>query len=81
LDYTGVISTSWFNPNAGADAFVGDSHGFVSSRYDLSSLAGEDVRFRWRVSSDGLFYDIGWILDDVRIYLCGEGVLVPIVVD
>jgi Zn-dependent metalloprotease len=81
LDYTGTISTFWGNPNGGSDAFIGDSHGYVSSRYDLTPLAGEDVRFRWRVSSDGFISDLGWVIDDVRIYLCGEGVLVPMVVD
>ena len=47
---------------------MGDSHGYVSTRYDLSSLAGGNVRFRWRISTDSIFYDVGWFVDDVRIY-------------
>jgi len=65
------------NPNADHRAFVGDSHGYVSSRYDLSSLAGEDVRFRWRISTDPLWYDWGWFVDDVRIYNCGTDDVPP----
>ncbi len=80
-DYQGTIRSSWENPNGGEEAFIGDSHGYVSSRYDLSSLAGEEVRFRWRVSTDVSISDLGWVIDDVRIYLCGEGILLPIVVD
>lgn len=74
LDYTGNIidpgPVPGANPNRGHVAFISDSHGYVSSRYDLSSLAGEDVRFRWRVSTDGSYYDWGWYIDDVRIYAC-----------
>jgi Zn-dependent metalloprotease len=74
LDYTGNISDPGdipgANPNRGHIAFIADSHGYVSTRYDLSSLAGEDVRFRWRVSTDVSFFDWGWFVDDVRIYTC-----------
>jgi hypothetical protein len=67
-DYDGSLSSS--NPNAGHAAFLDDSHGYVSSRYDLSSLAGHEVRFRWRLSTDDAAYEWGWFLDDVRVYGC-----------
>jgi len=76
LDYTGAINTLYpeygDNIHTGQVAFVGDSHGYVSSRYDLSSLAGQDVRFRWRFSTDSSYHDWGWWVDDVRIYTCSE---------
>jgi Zn-dependent metalloprotease len=78
LMYTGEINTlTGFgdNPHTGRTAFVGDSHGYVSTRYDLAPLAGSNVRFRWRISTDSEFHDLGWILDDVRIYICGENLL------
>jgi hypothetical protein len=28
------------------------------------------VRFRWRQSTDSLFGDLGWLVDDVEIYTC-----------
>jgi hypothetical protein len=76
LDYTGQINTivgDGDNKHTGRDAFVGDSHGYVSSRYNLSTLAGQNVRFRWRMSTDSTFDDLGWVLDDVRVYTCVPG--------
>jgi bacillolysin len=49
----------------------GDSHGYVSSRVDLSSLAGKTVMFRWRITADPDFYLDGWTLDNVNLYVCG----------
>jgi len=69
--YGGAISSSFSNPLAGRQAFAGDSHGYISSRYNLSSLAGQSVRFRFRQANDdsvGTF--LGWLVDDVRIYTC-----------
>jgi bacillolysin len=50
--------------------FGGDSHGYQSSRLDLSRLGGRTVRLRWVVSGGPrLRYD-GWWLDDVEVYTC-----------
>ncbi|MBI5934471.1 MAG: hypothetical protein HY867_12250, partial [Chloroflexi bacterium] len=69
LNYGGTIA---YGTNAlnGAPAFVGDSHGFVDSRYNLTSLAGKTVRFRWTLGTDEYSSVLGWYIDDVRIYLC-----------
>jgi hypothetical protein len=79
LDYTGSIvdpgDVPGANPNRGHQAFIADSHGYVSSRYDLSSLSGSSVRFRWRHSTDGGVSDWGWFLDDVRVYICATDYL------
>jgi Zn-dependent metalloprotease len=69
-NYKGVISLFYGNPLKGRSAFVGDSHGYVQSRYNLSSLAGKTIRFRWRIGTDISFPSFGWFVDDVRIYTC-----------
>jgi hypothetical protein len=43
-------------------------------RLNLSSLAGQDVRFRFRIGTDSGFDDFGWFIDDIRIYTCMEEV-------
>jgi Zn-dependent metalloprotease len=58
------------NPLAGRSAFVGDSHGYISTRVDLRPLSGRNVMFRWRMGLDQFAYDMGWWLDDVQIYRC-----------
>jgi len=50
--------------------FGGDSHGYMSSRLDLSRFAGRTVRLRWTVSGDANTAIFGWWLDDVEAYTC-----------
>jgi len=70
-NYGGAIASGSGNPLATRQAFIGDSHGYVSSRYDLNSLAGETVRFRFREANDSdVGTNFGWLVDDVRIYTC-----------
>ncbi len=71
--YNGMISSA-SNPLDGQKAFVNVSHGYISSRLDLSSLSGSAVRFRFRAASDDGGAALGWLIDDVRIYTCdGSG--------
>ncbi len=74
-DYGGTISEEAGNPLAGEPAFVGDSAGYGSTRLNLSSLAGNQVRFRFRLGTDQAQEDYGWFIDNVEIYHCdgGEG--------
>ena len=58
------------NPLGGISAFGADSRGYISSRLDLGSLAGQNIRFRFRMGTDEFLYDYGWFIDDVRIYTC-----------
>ena len=58
------------NPLAGRPAFTWQSQGYVSSRANLSSLAGKSVKFRFRIATDKLGGDYGWFIDDVSIYSC-----------
>jgi bacillolysin len=70
--YDGTIAAGG-NPLAGRSAFAYDSHGYVSSRYDLSSLNGQSVRFRWRLGTDSANRDRGYYLDDILVYACQGG--------
>lgn len=79
-NYNGSIIAGYGNPNAGHQAFIANSHGYVSSRFNLSSLAGQNVRFRWRMSLDDVGYDIGWFVDDVRIVTCVAVPSVPVLI-
>ena len=65
MDYPGTLNTL-----KGRSGFVGDSHGYVSSRYNLSSLAGKIIKFRWKFATDNSYYYLGWMVDDVQIYSC-----------
>jgi Zn-dependent metalloprotease len=77
VGYTGVVTSGFSNPLAGRAAFIGDSHGYIASRLNLASLAGQSVRFRWRIGLDILGPNLGWFLDDVRIYSCAAASVPP----
>jgi bacillolysin len=68
--YYGVISSSYGNPLGGKSAFSGISHGYVSTRFDLSSLAGQSVKFRWRLGTDNSVVSSGWWIDNLQVYTC-----------
>jgi len=65
------------NPLHGTPAFVGGSLGYVSTRLDLSTLAGKAVRFRFRMATDsgnGKATYSGWYVDQARLYTCAGAV-------
>jgi bacillolysin len=68
--YKGAISNFFDNPLKGRQAFVGESNGYISSRVNLSSLGGENVKIRFRIGSDSSVGDYGWFVDDVNFYTC-----------
>lgn len=63
----GVSSTNILKTR---QAFVSASSGYISSKVDLSPLAGSPVRFRFRIGTDASGDNYGWYIDDVRIYKC-----------
>jgi Zn-dependent metalloprotease len=69
------------NTLKGRQAFVADSKGYTATRADLSGLAGESVRFRFRMGTDSVVYGYGWFIDDVQIHTCvpdpGNGTTPP----
>ena len=71
--YNGTISAVFGNPLGNRAGFTGDSWGYTATQLDLSPLAGFDVRFRFRIGTDQFGSDVGWFVDDVRIYQCVAG--------
>jgi bacillolysin len=68
--YTGTIFTGAGNPLSGRSAFVGSSHGYISTRLNLTSLAGKTVSFRWRMGLDEATSAWGWWVDNISVYTC-----------
>ena len=69
--YSGIISIGHNNTLQARPAFIGSSNGYGSSRLNLSSLNGQNIRFRFRMgTSDDIFSGWGWWIDDVQIYTC-----------
>ena len=69
--YTGELSGYGSdNPLKGRSAFVEASRGYITTRADLSSLAGKDVRFRFRIGTNSTVGSEGWYIDDVNVYAC-----------
>ncbi|PSB00956.1 M4 family metallopeptidase [Merismopedia glauca] len=66
-NYNGALSGSTL---AGRSAFTGSSNTIVFSKYNLSSLAGKVVRFRFRQANDSSVGNQGWWQDNFRIYRC-----------
>jgi bacillolysin len=66
--YNGTLdSTNALGARAG---FVRSSFGYTGSRLNLASLAGQSVRFRFRVGTDSSVGSLGWVIDNVLIYTC-----------
>lgn len=68
--YNGTIGTSFSNPLGGRQAFTRWKD-YGSSRLNLSTLAGQSVRFRFRMGTDNSVDADGWFIDDIQIYTCG----------
>ena len=54
----------------GGQAFAASSFGYSGTRLNLASLAGQSVRFRFRVVSDAFVGSLGWAVDNFGIYSC-----------
>lgn len=64
------LSSNYGNAWGGADAFGGDSDGWIASRQDLSEYAGQQVKPHFILSTDSSIGYLGWYLDDIRVYTC-----------
>jgi len=67
-----VITDQFGNPSAGRVSFSRTSRGYLASRLTLTSFAGHTVSPRFTMNTDNVNADIGWYLDDVRVYTCGD---------
>jgi Zn-dependent metalloprotease len=61
------------NPAGGRLAFGRDSRGYLASRATLTRYAGHAVSPRFTMNVDNVNADLGWYLDDIRVYTCGRG--------
>jgi hypothetical protein len=75
--YKGTIYNDWNNPLKGRPGFVGSSHGYISTRLNLASLAGKTVTFRWRMGLDDVVSAWGWWVDNVKVYTCASNTAPP----
>jgi Zn-dependent metalloprotease len=73
--YKGTIYPDYNNPLKGRSAFVGTSHGYISTRLNLASLAGQTVTFRWRMGLDAYVFAWGWWVDNIKAYTCSAPVI------
>jgi Zn-dependent metalloprotease len=67
-----VITDQFGNPSGGRVGFSRDSRGYLASRMTLTRYAGHAVSPRFTMNTDNDSMDVGWYLDDVRIYTCGR---------
>ena len=65
--YNGTLNTGYNNPLGGRDAWVGDLAVWTQVQVDLSSFAGQEAHFRWRIGCDSSVSDVGWYIDDVQL--------------
>ena len=68
--YNGTLSSGYENPLGGRSAFTSDSKGYKSTRLNLSSLAGLNFLFRFRMGTDISNSDLGWFVDEFQLYSC-----------
>ena len=66
--YDGILETS--NPLGAISAYVGSSYGYTGTRLNLSSLAGQNVKFRFSIGTDAFVSSLGWLLDNISFYTC-----------
>ncbi len=69
--YEGNLNSS-SNPVGGRAAWHGDSSGWGRVQVDVSDFNGQDVMFRWRMGCDSSVSDVGWWVDDIRIFSGSE---------
>ncbi len=67
------LNGTYGNPAAGRLSFSRDSRGYVASRATLTRYAGHATSPRFTMNTDDNSTEIGWYLDDVRVYTCGRG--------
>lgn len=70
--WTVISPTEGYNGSAiaGLDSengWTGDSAGWVSASFDLAMYAGEEVKFRFRLGSNGSNTGPGWFIDDFEL--------------
>lgn len=66
--YNGTLNGAESNPLGSRPAYCNSSGGsFQTTRVDLGSFAGQNVRFRWRMGTGYQIGEVGWNLDDFKV--------------
>lgn len=68
--YSQILHVGSDNPMGGSLAFGGTSNGYMSSRLDVSTLAGQKLYFRFRIVTDAAVGYDGWLIDNLKLYQC-----------
>ena len=76
--YNGTIASGGSNPLQGRQAFTSASYGYTGTRLNLAALAGQSVRFRFRIGTDVSVASLGWTVDNITIYTC-SGSTAPVI--
>ena len=66
----GYNGTASGGTGSSVPSFTGLSNGYRSSQINLAGLAGQNLRFRFRLRTDNSVSWFGWFVDDVRILSC-----------
>ena len=77
--YTGAITNVTGNPIGARQAWTGDSGGYITTVAALGpNLAGQTIKLRFRMGSDGSTGLTGWRIDDVQVangsFCCGVSI-------
>ncbi len=72
--YDGEVSLDYENPIAGDHAWCGDPRDWRETIVDLNAWAGETVKLRFRLATDGSIGAEGWYVDDVGVMSCRDEV-------
>jgi len=65
--YNSTIDNAGVAPLAGNPAFSGSSNGYIETKVDLDSYAGQTVNIRFLFASDTFVAVEGWFIDEVKI--------------
>jgi hypothetical protein len=71
--YTGTVSSGSGNPLAGNPAWCGLASAYESVIVDLSTYAGHDAQFRFRLGSNNTSPREGWYIDAIKTQGCSSG--------
>jgi hypothetical protein len=67
------LSHQFENPAGGRISFSRDSRGYLASRLALTRYAGHATSPQFTMNTDNNSIEVGWYLDDIRVYTCGPG--------
>ncbi|HKE49298.1 MAG TPA: hypothetical protein VKB52_14635 [Rhodanobacteraceae bacterium] len=72
--YDGTVSSGTGNPLAGNQAWCGLATSYAPVIVDLSTYAGHNAQFRFRLGSNNTAPREGWYIDAIKVQGCGAGV-------